>query len=155
MRARARSSAAAAAARRGAARYRHRLAPQARLAPREPHLPSFNASDRRGARRRGPAMTESPATRAAGGDVGQRTKNGLKTGSNGLLNSLHGSRPEDEKADRDEAEVRGPGWDGKRLGEQSSIQSAPPVLFAFVFTVLSRAVSLQCLPDSRGASPQT
>lgn len=130
------------------ARYRHRLVPQARLAPHcrtPPPPPPFNASDRRGARRRGPAMTESPATRAAGGDVGQRAKNGLKPGSNGLLKSLHGWRPEDGEEDGDEAEVRGPGWDVGRLGEQSSIQSDPAAQCSSRSVLLSsRAFSRQC-----------
>lgn len=59
-------------------------------------------------------MTESPATKAADGDVGHRAKNGLKPGSNGLLKSLHRCherqpehrrcRPEEEEGE--EAEVR-------------------------------------------------
>lgn len=95
-------------------------------------------------------MTESPATRAAGGDVGQRAKNGLKPGSNGLLKSLHGWRPEDGEEDGDEAEVRGPGWDVGRLGERSSIQSDPAAQCSSrsVFTVL-KGVFTSALPDSR------
>ncbi|XP_075879590.1 serine palmitoyltransferase 2-like [Nelusetta ayraudi] len=57
-------------------------------------------------------MTESPATRAAGGDVGQRAKNGLRPGSNGLLKSLHGWRPEDG----DEAEVHAEAHHGALYG---------------------------------------
>lgn len=54
-------------------------------------------------------MTESPATKAADGDVGHRAKNGLKPGSNGLLKSLHRCherQPEHHHCQPEEEEVR-------------------------------------------------
>lgn len=61
-------------------------------------------------------MTESPATKAADGDVGHRAKNGLKPGSNGLLKSLHRCherqpehhhcQPEEEEGEEEEVRPR-------------------------------------------------
>lgn len=65
-----------------------------------------------------PAMTESPATKPARGDGGQRARNGLRPERNGLLKSFrckhelqptHNCQPEEE-------EVR-PGMGRERLGE--------------------------------------
>lgn len=74
---------------------------------------------------RWPAMTESPATKPANGDVCQRVKNGLKPERNGLLKSLHRCHERQSKhhCHPEEEEVRpgmGRGGEAGEAGEAST-----------------------------------
>lgn len=88
----------------------HRLPPQTRIRVPACKLPS-------GLRSRCPAMTESPATEPAGGDGGQRARNGLKPEGNGSLKSLRRKHEPQSKhyCQPEEEEVR-PGMGRQRLG---------------------------------------
>lgn len=95
----------------------HRLAPQSGIRVPTCKLPSRLRS-------RCPAMTESPATKRAGGRGDERARNGLKPERNGSLKSLrckhelqptHYCQPEEEE----EEEVR-PGMGRERLGGASA-----------------------------------
>lgn len=82
-------------------------------------------------------MTESPATKPADGDVGQRVKNGVKPERNGLLNSLHRCHERQLKHHchpEEEEEVRPGMGRGGEAGEASTLWTRK-MLFALASCV--------------------